>query len=110
MEKVVRDGKVAVLVSPGYGAGWYSWNNEFERCLFEPEIVALVESWEKVGRGKGEETVSEIAKRLYGGGFYAGGGGQLEIEWLPQGTRFEIHEYDGSETLRVLSPDDGVIA
>ena len=26
MEKVIRDGKVAVLYSPGYGAGWsYSW-------------------------------------------------------------------------------------
>ena len=22
MEKVIRDGKVAVLYSPGYGAGW----------------------------------------------------------------------------------------
>ena len=26
IEKVVRDGKVAVLVSPGYGAGWSTWN------------------------------------------------------------------------------------
>ena len=25
MEKVIRDGKVAVLYSPGYGAGWSTW-------------------------------------------------------------------------------------
>ena len=25
MDKVVRDGLVAVLVSPGHGAGWYTW-------------------------------------------------------------------------------------
>ena len=26
MQKVIRDGKVAVLYSPGYGAGWYTWS------------------------------------------------------------------------------------
>lgn len=25
-DKVIEDGKVAVLISPNYGAGWYSWN------------------------------------------------------------------------------------
>jgi hypothetical protein len=33
--------------------------------------------------------------------FYTGGSEGLEIEWLPVGTHFEIHEYDGSESLRV---------
>ena len=26
MEKIVRDGKVAVAVSYGFGAGWSTWN------------------------------------------------------------------------------------
>ena len=26
MEKIIEDGKVAVLVSKGYGAGWSTWN------------------------------------------------------------------------------------
>ena len=27
MEKIVRDGKVAVAVSYGFGAGWSTWND-----------------------------------------------------------------------------------
>ena len=27
MEKIIRDGKVAVAVSYGFGAGWSTWND-----------------------------------------------------------------------------------
>ena len=43
MEKVIRDGKVAVLVSHGFGAGWYSWNTEHQQLLFHPKLVEMVE-------------------------------------------------------------------
>jgi hypothetical protein len=26
MNKLIRDGMVAVLYSPDYGSGWYTWN------------------------------------------------------------------------------------
>lgn len=42
-KRVVRDGKVAVLVSPGYGAGWSTWAAG-EEVMFCPEIVAAVEA------------------------------------------------------------------
>lgn len=42
MEKVIRDVKVAVLISQGFGAGWYSWHSKQE-LLFHPKIVELVE-------------------------------------------------------------------
>ena len=42
MEKVIRDGKVAVLYSPGYGAGWYSWH-DIEDLLYDPAVVEMVE-------------------------------------------------------------------
>lgn len=29
MDKVIRDGMVAVIYSPGYGAGWSSWNRDY---------------------------------------------------------------------------------
>lgn len=35
-----EQGEVAVLYSPGYGAGWSTWNPH--DCLFTPEIVQLV--------------------------------------------------------------------
>lgn len=47
MEKVIRDGKVAVLYSPGYGAGWTTWEYDsklHEIMLFHPLIVEKVES------------------------------------------------------------------
>ena len=43
MEKVIRDGKVAVLLSAGYGAGWGSWNYGIhEVIMFHPKIVQMV--------------------------------------------------------------------
>jgi hypothetical protein len=43
MNKLIRDGLVAVLYSPGFGAGWYSWNSEHPEILFDPALVELVE-------------------------------------------------------------------
>lgn len=103
MKKVVRDGKVAVLVSPGFGAGWYSWNEDIPQVLFSPEIVELVE------RKADASEIIEKAEELFGDKYWRGARG-LTIEWIPEGTRFEIYEYDGSESLRVLGPNDGFIA
>lgn len=98
MDKVIRDGKVAVLYSPGYGAGWSTWN-DCPECLFDPDIVALVES------GVSEEAISEKAKEKWSGNnscFYSGGARDLTIEWIPEGTQFIVHEYDGSESIRYI--------
>ena len=27
-DKVIRDGKVAVIISPGFGAGWSTWADD----------------------------------------------------------------------------------
>ena len=43
MEKVIRDGQVAVLYSPGYGAGWFTWHG-VEELLFDPKVVDMLES------------------------------------------------------------------
>lgn len=97
MKKVVRDGKVAVLYSPGYGAGWYSWNNDVKQCLFSPEIVDLVES------NKRDEITDELCQMLFGvDHFYTGGAKSLKIGWLPEGTHFDIHEYDGFESIQTF--------
>jgi hypothetical protein len=42
MEKLIRDGKVGVLVSPGYGAGFYTWGAPLE-SIFDPTLVEMVE-------------------------------------------------------------------
>lgn len=101
MDKVIRDGKVAVLVSPGFGAGWSTWasGNAREWCLFSPDVVA----WVEAGKPGGEKALAEIAKAKFGDAhMYCGGGEDLEIEWLTQGTAFEVSEYDGNESLREI--------
>lgn len=103
--KVIRDGMVAVLYSPGFGAGWSSWASEFEQtALYHPDIVAWVE-------GGKEGDIDELMKRLTGDGyFYTGGAYDLVIEWLPVGTAFKIHEYDGSESVELKEADVWTIA
>lgn len=85
MDYVLRDGRVAVLVSPGFGAGWWTWNSEFDACLYHPEIVALVEALDArdADRQEREDVITPVAKRLFGDNFYAGGADDLKIEWVP---------------------------
>ena len=102
-DKVIRDGMVAVLYSPGFGAGWSTWGGD-EIALFHPRFVEWVEGG-KVG------DIDAIAAEVMGDdSFYTGGAEDLQIRWLPVGTRFEINEYDGSESVREFGPADGFIA
>jgi hypothetical protein len=107
IKKVVRDGKVAVLYSPGYGAGWYSWNTHCPECLFDPAVVKMVED------GEGYETIRRYAEEHYekeNRHFYAGGAKNLTIEWVPEGTLFRVDEYDGSEHIETIADTDWKVA
>lgn len=93
MEKVIKNGNVAVLFSPRFGAGWYTWNNNLE-ILFSPKIVEMVE------QNKQDEIHTEwIEENLGIKGIYCGGASDLQISWLPINTKFFIDEYDGSESI-----------
>ena len=96
MEKVIRNGQVAVLYSPGFGAGWYSWNSNKE-LLFHPKLVEMVEN-----NRQSEITTQWIQENLGINNVYCGGADDLQIKWLDEGTIFEIDEYDGSESIITL--------
>lgn len=101
IRKLERDGKIAVLVAPGFGAGWSTWNSG-PNLMFDPEMAQAVLD--------GDNTKAEkIANRKYPEA-YMGGVSSLVVEWVPKGARFEIQEYDGNESLRVFGPDDGILA
>lgn len=102
MNKVVQDGKVAVLVSPGFGAGWYSWNTKYPALLFDPELVEAVQNQDKEALLK---RAKEIAPKAYLGGAY-----QLDIYWVPEGTQFQITEYDGSENMKTADEQTWITA
>lgn len=96
VEKVIRDGKVAVLYSPGYGAGWSSWcrgDVPEEFAIFDKSLVEAVERGDDAGK------VGLMLTEKFGSAPYMGGWSDVEIEWLPVGTQFRIDEYDGSESV-----------
>ena len=94
MEKYIKDGKVAVLYSPDWGAGWYSWNQDYPDIVFDREIVeAVLDEDNKKARIIAERKYPQI---------YSGGARDLEVKWLEPGTLFEIEEYDGNESIHVI--------
>jgi len=107
MEKFIKDGQVAVVYSPGYGAGWYTWNQEHgAELVFDPGIVDLVLA-RKAGKSLKE---LEAYMTLKYPDAYLGGARTLEVKWVPVGTRFRINEYDGNETVVLEDEDDWLIA
>lgn len=98
MEKLIENGKVAVLYSPGYGAGWYTWNRELPEIMFDPAIVKLVI----------EERFDELETfvTLKYSSIYTGGLMDLEVVWIKEGRLFRIDEYDGNESIEYKDEDD----
>ena len=103
-EKLERDGNIAVLYSPGFGAGWSTWNTEPRNrgILFDREIVELVLA------GNLDAAINLTEKKYPG--VYTGVGSDLTVEWVPKGERFTIKEYDGAERVTIISPDFGTVA
>jgi hypothetical protein len=90
MNKVIKDGKVAVLYSPGFGAGWHTWGAPVE-AIFDPDLVQAV-------LAKDYSKAQEIAQTKWPN-VYHGGVDQLEVEWVTEGALFQITEYDGAESV-----------
>ncbi len=103
MEKLVVDGKVAVLVSRGYGAGWSTWNTEYPGMLFDPEIASMVVN------GNDQVKIIKVAQKKYPEGYFGGVDG-LSVQWIPVGTKFRVDEYDGAESLEFLNEVEWIVA
>lgn len=104
IEKYKRDnGDVAVLYSPGFGAGWSTWASEYvEFLMFDKGLVELAM------RNADEDEVDEYIKSKIGDEYvFLGGWRDITIGWAQKGDRFEISEYDGSESIEYLTPDRG---
>ena len=93
MRMFKRDGFTAVLVSPGFGAGFSTWN--------KPEMAVdfdLVEAFLK----EDMERFNYILVEKYDDP-YTGGVDSLQVQWVTEGDRFMIEEYDGNERIVLLS-------
>ena len=93
-EKYELNGKIAVLISNNFGAGWSTWYEEYaEYLLFAKELVEFVLKNEK-------DKIEEFLTDKFGDhNIYLGGLRDLKVEWIEKGTSFYVHEYDGSESI-----------
>jgi len=101
MNKVIRDGKVAVIYSPHYGAGWYSWHL-IPELLFDPAVVAMIETdrYGDIEAYCAEHWPDNVV----------GDPEDLTIAWVEEGREFQIEEYDGSERLRFRDREQWIVA
>lgn len=83
--------ELGVLVSHGFGAGWSTWNDK--EIAYDKRIV---EKWlEKVTSDEMCDYIESLGYKIP----YMGGYIDLELEFVPRGTMFCIHEYDGAESI-----------
>jgi len=101
MEKVIREGKVGVLISTGFGAGFSTWGYP-EEAIFNPTLIELVEN------EKWQEAIDYCESTWEDG--YSGGVQDLVVVWVPEGTKFQITEYDGSESIEFLEDINWITA
>lgn len=106
-----------ILYSPGFGAGFATWNDNSKELAEDPELIKLVEKGEHKGfttwqelkeaglnyvKGFDEEASIAFIKRAQevneGRHVYFGGVAQLEVTWVSG--KYRIDHYDGSESVR----------
>lgn len=99
MDKIIKDGHVAVAVSYGFGAGWSTWS-----CGGINPMDAQYNQFFL------DDRADLAAAKAHENGFYVGGADDVQIVWVPVGAHFKINEYDGSESLELRDGDQWLVA
>ena len=106
--RLTRGGLVAVLYSPGFGAGWSTWADNVatrRAMLFDPVIADIVDRRAADWQEKAEAIA--VIKYLDA---YLGGLKDLRVKWLLLGTQFRVTEYDGDEDIEINTEIDWITA
>ena len=90
--------KVGVLYSPGFGAGWSTWN--LKCYAYDKRIVEKFIEDPELFHREGSDLVAFMTALGYHG--YYGGANQLRLEFIPKGTPFRIDSYDGNERIELF--------
>lgn len=108
---VYRNDALLVVYSPGYGAGWASWNHDTSLATYPPLVL-----WLLLGKDPNElmqsksllfTGLSDEGRRVFkyvGSRVYLGGVTDLVLGLVPRGSMWRIEEYDGSESLEIFNP------
>ena len=109
--------QVAVLVSPGYGSGFSTWN-ENKEIAYDSRVIQLwMDHPHKEERCRtelsnpDEETVY-ISQQLESFGYknaWLCGWHQIELQWVDSDSFFRVSDYDGSEYIEILNIEQDYI-
>jgi len=98
MNRVIENGKVAVLISAEFGTGWFSWHG-IEELIFDPVIIEMVRNH------RNDEIISYVERAYPDVDVSDCGIDDLQVVLVPEGSVFRINECGGAETV-VFSEDD----
>lgn len=99
---VTPDNEVGIIYSPGFGAGWSTWEmkENRNRMIKDTRIIKYLYKLEYVDYSYDDfMTMIGFENPPYDGGFNS-----LNLEFVPEGSLFKIREYDGSEYVEVFDP------
>ena len=103
---------IEVLYSPNYGAGWYTWNQNYPQLLVDPEIIKIVkeydvqlelhsrysEQYKELCSNK-QEVITRYVENTYSENIYCGGARYLTVLEVDIGDRILIGHRDGFESV-----------
>ena len=99
-----EEGLVGVIISPGFGAGFHTWNAIPGLC-FDKDIIQMILE---------DKSVQELVdfaetKYAYTGYVCTLGLAAAEIMWVKPGTQFFIDEYDGFESITPIENNEDLL-
>lgn len=95
LEKYIKDDKVAVLITKDYGTGWFTNHYELD-LIFDKYLVEQVLRGEDIRQYLNVFYKHVNDKYQYYNWSHVP---DLEVVWVPVGTKFIITEYDGMESI-----------
>lgn len=106
MNKYVKNGKVAVLYSPGFSCGWStecegSMKEELD-MIFNPDLAKMVDE----SSGLDWNKIQDMALELFPNAHFDG----LAVRWVEQGSKFIIHNDEGMEEVMELGDQKWITA
>lgn len=111
--------KIAILVSPGFGAGWSTWSGKslaydkrvIEWWLTHRDDSVYMRELDKFGDNSVKKATEKLFQSWGYDHVYFGGVNDIkELIWIDCNRRFRITEYDGAEDIEFCDKVDYIIA
>ena len=84
-------GDIEVLISPDYGAGWSTWDNNSINIAVDKRII---DYYKEHGKNATTSQVQEFLDSIGYENVYCGGWIDITLKTVPVGVKFMINEYE----------------